>query len=504
MHRVLLWLLLLLGEGAAMPCDDGNRLDGDGCAANGADMDAPTPPRALATEAFVEPGVAIELVAFAPALREVWVITGTRLVRVDALSLAPRAFYAKPFVGRVDAGVFAQDALWVLVGGRDVWRLVLGEEEEVDVPWMSGASNATTSALWVADAGLLLLLLVEAGVGSSVVDVPARRTQRIPLAEARPIVRAQLVPGARADTYAMRCAAADGASFAFAQVPVANATDPSTMLIVASQNWSAAQPLADAYDSQRPWHTRWGLADADVSAAAVYVPVAEQPGRWQGVGDPRLRFARPAPGYYDVLLPNPYDAAADGGPPTQVLRHPTTGALWLVRGGVIAEVSMRGAWNASAACAKGAWAPDPRGACWPCLGNGSSSSGVRECADGAQWDLRFAVVGARFGVNVSILDDLCPSFTEARGDARECVLRDVQDAPAALRLLAERVRNGSAFLMRPYFVISSSSASAGQVVWTTWLAVAGAALLLVLGLVVCVACCGSPQRQTYKRLRSHV
>ena len=468
------------GDGVLEPdleaCDDGNRWDGDGCSADCLDLDAPTPPCALHTEPFVDS--ALEFAAFVSPER-LLAVTSTRIAVVDAATLAPLAFRPRVFEGAITAGAWdeASGWGWLLVDGRDLWRM--GPEGDAQA-WWALPFNGT--GLFVVDAQQALLLLHAPG-RLWVVDAPRRLARALPAPQ--PIARAQVAPpAARPDVYALRCAAADGTSFAFAAVPVANATDPSTMLL--ATNWSTQpQTLAQAYDPQRPWHTPWGLADADVSASAVYVPMREPPlpdgaQRWQGVGDPRLRFAAAPAAAYDVLLPNPYDATADGDAPTRVLRHPRTGALWLVRGTRIAEVGLRGVWGFNATLQR----------CLP------AQAGLDNLTLA---DIRFAVVGARLGEPPpEAFADLGFACAPAPGNATECVLLGTRYAPALFRALAARVRNASAFLMRPYAVAAREAPGAGSM--TMWWVVGASALLLVLCMVVC-AWIREANAHAYRRVR---
>jgi hypothetical protein len=302
----------------------------------------------------------------------------------------------------------------------------------------------------------------------------------------RPIVRAQIggiiwsVNGTL-EKYAMKCADADGASFVFGQVPVV-AGNITTNALLTVGNWSTQrQTLAQAFDTAMPWHTRFGLADVEASAEAVYVPmrsvrerIVTNARQWQGVGDPRLRFTTSPAVYYDVMLPNPYSASVNKGAPTQVLRHPVSRALWIVRGADLVEVSMQGVWNYNATLQT----------CTPAATRNASVQLA---------DIRFAVVGARFGFNtscISNLSDLGFVCTPAAGAAYECLLRGTRDVRGTLRALAVRVRDGSAFLMRPYAVVAAKTeATSASTTLMLWLTIAGSAILLVLCCIGCACVC---------------
>ena len=110
-------------------CDDGNRLDGDGCAADCASMDSMTPACPLPTQGqFLLPEeTAIEFIAFVDAASAL-VVTDKRvlLLNPENLTVASVIQAQKPF-GTVRAGFYDASTytVWLYVGGAPpaVWVL---------------------------------------------------------------------------------------------------------------------------------------------------------------------------------------------------------------------------------------------------------------------------------------------------------------------------------------------------------------------------------------------
>ena len=155
-------------------CDDGNRLDGDGCAADCARLDAHTTPCALALD------VSGEALRFLRFLNEstLLVITPTRALYVDAVTLQTYTSTSMNDVAVVSGATFGGapsaptegGATWlygiVTGGGGRVW--VLGSNASIAV-------EEASVGLWAPTEGGDLLLVTSAG---QVVDAKRGRVMR--------------------------------------------------------------------------------------------------------------------------------------------------------------------------------------------------------------------------------------------------------------------------------------------------------------------------------------
>ena len=141
----------------------------------------------------------------------------------------------------------------------------------------------------------------------------------------------------------------------------------------------------------------------------------------------------------------------------QVLQHPATGAMWIVRGASVFEIGRAGTQAIAAPdgsrcapsyvrapCPARQWAPST-GGCVPCTEHGAPAElgFAQACGAPPPW-LAYAVVASSASsspdpTNFSAALATRGARCEARGDARACVEPDIGDAAAALRSLGALV-----------------------------------------------------------------
>ena len=157
-------------------CDYGNRLDGDGCAADCASMDALTSPCPLAIDTGGEEIVAMALNTYIFA-----VFTPTRMIRMESVDL--KVLSIDPFTIGPVVAAWQQDRDFFVYGAGQVWMPL---NSQADIPGLVLPTSVPYDPLPVADSptGIVLVyrnaetlqratyLVTAAG---EIVDVGARR-----------------------------------------------------------------------------------------------------------------------------------------------------------------------------------------------------------------------------------------------------------------------------------------------------------------------------------------
>ena len=405
-------------------CDDGNRLDGDGCAADCASMDAWTSPCPLALNTSGESVVAL---TFANASTVV-IFTPTRRLYFDAITLTPlhSSYFA---IGPVATTMQRGTDFFVYGGGR-VWM-------PLNASWTPILVRDGATGEWLEQR----YLVTAAG---DIVDLERRRVANW-TTSAHDLSNAQIA-GTQGTTIAITCFFNDSSTLQFHLNTLNHSVVESTAR-TPSPDYTL-DPTAGGYpwihlllqslmyrvrSINSPSSARYGNAMTTVADSSSYTvgPLVMSVPRfsarnllieWQqfaGLGDPILTNYRLEKGLcngtqapcvldtplcYDILAPtNVYAAGtaqslytaftartaatlpqafqqADIRCPnrtaviSQLVAHPVSQALWAVRGTQVFEIGRRGTQRKTAeqclpsigaACPAGSWSP-PRLGCIPC------------------------------------------------------------------------------------------------------------------------------------------
>lgn len=610
-------------------CDDGNRLDGDGCAADCLSLDALTPPCPLdgTPQLFADANESLRYVTFINDTTLLAVTSARRVVLADGDTWAPLAPAALLEVD-VSTGLWDGTTVWLYASGAgQVLRLDAATGWQalrvLTLPVVVSGDNG----VWWSESPGQAPKLVTASL--QFVELRNATVRRASLNDDTrlPHGRLMIVLGARMDAHrlTLSCAFADLSSRSIqydedgsgalsdAGAPGTRADYENNFRIIPWMNLfimrffphmlqektlARTRPYATypAPSAPEPWNgddTPTALAfglyvqQLSVRTSLLQALVNDNGDFLIGVSDTKLRRAvmrqsssmscagstpclLDVPVCYDVLSENPYanvdanatlyaafvaaarssavtgaltdpatwagildaasqttlsDAVLACVPPiTQLLAHPVTDAIWVVRGAQVWEIGRRGtqvrllpaeatcAPSYSGACPPGAWAP-PRLACRPCASSapddrawqqqcgGAGPGPNRRLLQVASQTIRFILASSgslatvdqatafvQSSINGSLLVLACEPAPAGRlwAYAYACNAT-LTDAPSALRALAAMVDGDTlAFLAAPHLLTLNAPASDAAAQAKDPVLGVGAVIGIVVGSVVVV------------------
>ena len=540
-------------------CDDGNRFDGDGCAADCASMDGMVGPCALAFAlGAAETYEFLEFVDNATLL----VVTNARIFAADPGTLTPTASITDNKTFTATVGYADPDRVWLFDAGTGILWVLPRAQGWVPAQWNRAPTMLGRRRFeWLpfvesgVDRGLLLLCvdtmhLLQVRNSTATALTALAQVPGPPPGDDAPRI-AQFFIGqidmvAGVPNYQIHCLLGSlhsatfqlawnlsmGAPLVYGGTPWAYenpmfalgasmglgpwlgffmamaprlTTQSVTSMVPALRYTSAVEqaPYSDVYEGQ--FGPMEGIQVAPFAMFAelssMRALLVENSEEWlQGIGDPLARsigqrrstfvcaggstpclldipvcadlFSRggatmygaasnPNQTYYAALvaaaaaLPasaswdDIANAAAPGqicptsSPVRQQLRHPVTGALWLVRGGnELFDVGRRGtqalfedgtcAPSYSGACAPGAWSP-PRLACRPCAQGPSTND------EALAWRQRCATQGARRLLQLAPADVVALALVSTSLRSTDAAAQFLRDAVLAAGLTAPNI-----------------------------------------------------------------
>ena len=430
-------------------CDDGNRLDGDGCAADCLSMDALTSPCPLAIDTGGEEIVAMGFQSF-----QVAVFTPTRMIRMESVDLKVLAV-DKFSIGPV-VTAWQRQLDFFVYGGGSVW---MPFDSQPPISGLAIPIPATPyKPLPVLDSpvGLVVVALGQLVVNSSqylvtaageIVDIEGRRVTnwtRSPTA-ASELWNVDIIAITDKGLLTFACTFKDNSEVHFVLDANSHKVLPDVIRVPAPSDTDTLDPSSPGY----PWLYLFAKAlrkdmrpvTTDVSDYSGYVwaggyrasvssfmagpfsitypkfsarDVITGIHQMAALGDPLFTSGRvetalcngtntscilDVPLCYDVLAPNAYASSPHDGPTLfsaldaasrssktweetvakadlkcgagelpavqQILIHPDTQALWILRGSQIYEVGRRGTQVRVPQSATGQCVPSMSGACMP-------------------------------------------------------------------------------------------------------------------------------------------
>lgn len=544
-------------------CDDGNRLDGDGCAADCASMDALTTPCPLDTTGLgLTTDETYSFVALMDDGTLLVVTSASRVLLADASNLTTLRVVSTQDLGGVTSGFQDDGIVWLYAASNGtIWKLDASHDWQpkfaIRLPglfvgdygvWLRASPSVVimvTSSLQVVDVTRLLVRgcasppnplrrLVQVLVASSDISnydvlIDLQFVDDSMLGILVPITRStDLVCDAQPIS---RLDSLFNNSFMWADLFVYS-TWARTSVMISDNHRLRFMADANAFYESDPLATPLGIyfqmASARQSLGYTQTKGISDPAILKAVTDKGkpicgsdARCILDVPLCYDVLAANPYampqkktlyeafvasaSAIPTGSlsdastwmqiattakldcsgllPPGQVLTHPATGALWVVRGAQLFEIGRRGMQlldghtcmpSYSAACPAGQWSP-PRLACRSCSDNNNNDTspawsqqcfgnGRRLLANTKKQAISLIVVSQRLATPSEAVQFLAvvdsgqiSCMQDTAGGvwtyAYACLIVDMTDAPRTLRVLQTMVNVSVTEYLAPPHVV---------------------------------------------------